>query len=131
MSDSAINRSFKPAHHANNSKSLFLNPWSLPLPNDTDNDADSEVQSLQNSNSFSWFPNLSRFSLNLEWARQHPDHPHKPVKVIKPDFGSDHSNASDIKATWLGHAVRFQFIVFFAEFSYLTFNAELSAGVQQ
>ena len=47
---------------------------------------------------------LSQFP--LAFARRFEGHPAEPIQVVKPTFGAEAFDASVIKATWLGHAVR-------------------------
>jgi hypothetical protein len=79
-----------PAHHANDTKSAFKNPWVKP-------------KGLVASGQVlaSHFP--------LEIAQKREGIEIQPIKVINPTFGRD-ENKSTIKATWLGHAVSISLI---------------------
>jgi hypothetical protein len=93
-----------PEHHANASRSLFKNPWMVaessaaPPPNSTTTQGTSSYWCLP-------FPSIS-----IERVRTSDSHPHPPVKVVKPDWGKTSAAAvseqPNLKATWLGHAVR-------------------------
>jgi hypothetical protein len=101
-------QSTRPSHHANASRSLFQNPWTL---------ADLTPSA---SNYLPAYPTILNFStllaklltipnIPLERVRNSGSHPHPPIKVVKPDWGhSTRAAASsdpNLKATWLGHAV--------------------------
>jgi hypothetical protein len=82
----------RPSHHANSIRTLFQNPW------------DDVIRDSSPAPTRQWsFPEIS--DIPIEWAKQHPEHPHKPVEVIKPNFGNDSTKFGNLKATWLGHAV--------------------------
>src|ERR1700761_5184896 len=90
----------RPPHHANTEGTLFRNPW-----DDKERDGSSfSISSLPRFLKDGWaeFP--------LEWAKEHTDNPHKPVTVVNPTFGlgltGKEDRGKEIKATWLGHAVR-------------------------
>lgn len=80
----------RPSHHANSTGTLFQNPWDA-------------VEEPSNYRPWELPPGMLNFP--IEWAQEHPDHPHKPVEVVKPDFALDSTDFSAVKATWLGHAV--------------------------
>ncbi|KAF8580254.1 Metallo-hydrolase/oxidoreductase, partial [Ramaria rubella] len=84
FSPSTANFSPRPNHHANDSATSFRNPW------------DPSKGLLASGQVFSKFP--------IEWAKTLHDHPAKPCKLVKPDFGEHTSNEGVVKATWLGHA---------------------------
>jgi N-acyl-phosphatidylethanolamine-hydrolysing phospholipase D len=105
----------RPSHHANASRSLFQNPWMVaestaaPPTHDT-------RPTLRKSTTY-WPALPAGFQLpTLERVRESVSapYPHPPVKVVKPDWGIHHPTATDpssdsvpnLKATWLGHAVR-------------------------
>ena len=96
-------QSTRPTHHANASRSLFQNPWTL---------TDLTPSTSTYLPPFPNILNLSRVStfIPLERVRNSISHPHPPVKVVKPDWGNSTLNAAssnpNLKATWLGHAVR-------------------------
>ena len=104
-------QSTRPSHHANASRSLFQNPWTL---------ADLTPSASNYLPAFPRIPtalNLSTLltklltipNLPLERVRNSGSHPHPPIQVVKPDWGhSTRAAASsdpNLKATWLGHAV--------------------------
>ena len=99
-----------PPHHANHSRSLFHNPWTLP-------DTITSTSTTTYWPSFSAGLNLSTIStfltnpnISLVRVRNSEIHPHPPVKVVKPDWGHStstvRSSEPNLRATWLGHAVR-------------------------
>jgi hypothetical protein len=105
--------SSRPSHHTNDTKSGFRNPWNISETkpgieqgNDTNN-----ASSASNFNVSNWMlPSMisqGLASFPLEWAKEHKDHPHPPVKVVKPSFGMATSErmTNQLTATWLGHAV--------------------------
>ncbi|KIJ36543.1 hypothetical protein M422DRAFT_261108 [Sphaerobolus stellatus SS14] len=79
-------KSSKPSHHANETATSFLNPWSR---------SKGLLASGQVFNNFK-FP--------FEWAKTLHDHPGELSVVRKPNFGRDIEGNSSIKGTWLGHA---------------------------
>ena len=98
-------QSTRPTHHANTSRSLFQNPWTLT---DLTSSTSTYLPAFPNTLSLSTF--LSIPNIPLERVRDSISHPHPPVKVVKPDWGNSTSNPAsstpNLKATWLGHAVR-------------------------
>lgn len=83
----------RPAHHANNSGTLFRNPWPS-----ADKPTWNELVGI--SNAFSWYNNH-----NL-----HKNERAREIKVVTPDWGTASLNARGLKkekciiGTWLGHA---------------------------
>jgi hypothetical protein len=75
----------RPAHHADSNQTAFRNPWVQP-------------KSLLASGQV----------LAQQWpfalAKSLEGHPINQVEVVKPNFTRE--NGSNIRATWLGHAVR-------------------------
>jgi hypothetical protein len=98
-------QSTRPTHHANASRSLFQNPWTLT---DSIPGTSTYLPAFPNTLNLSTF--LTIPNIPLERVRNSISHPHPPVKVIKPDWGNSTSNSAssnpNLKATWLGHAVR-------------------------
>jgi hypothetical protein len=105
-------QSRRPPHHAHHSRSLFQNRWTpaeaTPSTSTTPTYWPAFSAGL-NLSTISTF--LTNPSISLVRVRSSEIHPHPPVKVVKPDWG--HSNATgpsseppDLRATWLGHAVR-------------------------
>ena len=108
-------QSQRPPHHANHSRSQFQNQWTL-----------AETTPSTSTTSTYWWPtfsaglNLSTLStfltnpsISLERVRNSEIHPHPPVKVVEPDWGHSTSTSTaasssqlNLRATWLGHAVR-------------------------
>jgi hypothetical protein len=99
-----------PLHHANLSRSLFHNPWTL-----TDTTLSTSTSTYWpafsaglNLSTISTF--LTNPSISLVRVGNSEIHPHAPVKVVKPDWGHSTSTAAssepNLRATWLGHAVR-------------------------
>ncbi|KAE8449127.1 hypothetical protein EG329_008511 [Mollisiaceae sp. DMI_Dod_QoI] len=83
----------RPAHHANNSGTLFRNPWPS-----ADKPTWSELLTISNP---------------LSWYNSHTLHEHeraREIKVVKPDWGTSSLKTSGltkekcIVGTWLGHA---------------------------
>lgn len=90
-----------PLHHAStSSKQAYRNPWT---------DQPSTPSTSIGFNYADWLNTARTKALSLptlEWARVHPASARvRPVKVVKPDFTPP--TAGHLKATWLGHAVRF------------------------
>lgn len=61
--------------------------------------------------SSSWFsmpalPSLFELEFPLQWARDYSGHKLRPPRVVEPDFGRNKASKGNVKATWLGHAVR-------------------------
>jgi len=84
----------RPPHHADDSQSLFQNPWTL-------------VDSTQSTSTSTYWPpfpaglNLSTFltnpNISLERVRNSDIHPHPPVKVVRPDWGHSTSTATSFE----------------------------------
>ncbi|KAH9966158.1 beta-lactamase superfamily domain-containing protein, partial [Lactifluus volemus] len=91
-----------PEHHANDTRTLFLNPWMVA--ESTDAPPSNSTQATTSS----YRTSLSGFrlpSISLQRVRTSDTHPHPPVKVVKPDWGhSANVSEPNVKATWLGHA---------------------------
>ncbi|CZR54652.1 uncharacterized protein PAC_04536 [Phialocephala subalpina] len=92
-SSSSSAKELRPAHHANNSGTLFRNPWSS-----ADKPTWSELLTISNP---------------LSWYNNHDLHKHeraRDIKVVKPDWGASDLKARGLKkekcivGTWLGHA---------------------------
>lgn len=91
----------RPAHYGDEAGTWFKNPW------DVLNDEDAvESNSWFNLTNLPTLRTLAGLEFPLQWARDYSGHILRPVKVVKPDFGRGKSNTGNIKATWLGHAVR-------------------------
>ncbi|KAI9507310.1 Metallo-hydrolase/oxidoreductase [Russula earlei] len=94
--------SARPKHHANSSRSLFQNPWTV-AESDAAPPSDYWPVSLASLRlpAFQGFPSIS-----IERVRASESHPHPPIKVIRPDWGHPTALSSEpnLKATWLGHA---------------------------
>lgn len=111
--------STRPAHHTNDTKSGFCNPWISGESTSSTETGSSESEKRESPpdsgfNASNWilpsFLSQGWGAFPLEWAKEHPDHPHPPVKVVKPSFDravSDDGYPSKLMATWLGHAVRY------------------------
>ena len=92
-----------PEHHANFTRSLFKNPWLLGPSNPT-----------VTQGTFPYWPSSLTIpfpSVSIQRVRTGtPPHSHppcRPVKVVKPDWGHSATiREPNLKATWLGHAVR-------------------------
>ena len=117
-----MEQSTRPRHHANASRSLFQNPWmtaestAAPPPHAPRPTPPKSTANYWPARSLSSSLQLP----TLQCVRASASHPHPPVKVVKPDWGvrcrstttsADPSPSSDseqpnLKATWLGHAVR-------------------------
>src|SRR6267154_3233823 len=101
-----------PPHHANLSRSLFQNPWTLPdtTPSTSTSTYWPAFSAGLNLSTISTF--LTNPSISLVRVRNSEIHPHPPGKVVKPDWGHLTSSAAssepNLRATWLGHAVRKQ-----------------------
>jgi len=106
---------YHPSHHANSSRSLFQNPWMVAESTAAPPPHDSRPTLRKSTSYWPGFP--AGFQLpTLERVRASVSapYPHPPVKVVKPDWGIHHPTATDspsdtvpnLKATWLGHAVR-------------------------
>jgi hypothetical protein len=97
-------QSTRPAHHANASRSLFQNPWTLTDSTPSTSTYWRAFLATLNPSTFLTIPNIS-----LERARNFESYPHIPVKVVKPGWGHSTFTAASpdpiLKATWLGHAV--------------------------
>jgi hypothetical protein len=109
--------STRPRHHANSSRSLFQNPWMVAESTAAPPLHDSCPTPPKSTSYWPAFPtSLQLPTLERVRASISTSHPHLPVKVVKPDWGIHHSTATDwpsdsvpnLKATWLGHAVRTQ-----------------------
>ena len=102
----------RPPHHAHHSRSLFQNRWTPAeaTPNTSTTSTYWPAFSAGlNLSTISTF--LTNPSISLVRVRNSEIHPHPPVKVVKPDWGHSASTAGssqppDVRATWLGHAVR-------------------------
>ncbi len=90
---SSDSSAMRPAHHANNSGTLFRNPWPS-----ADKPTWSELLTISNP---------------LSWYNSHTLHEHeraREIKVVKPDWGTSSLKTSGltkekcIVGTWLGHA---------------------------
>jgi hypothetical protein len=93
-----------PEHHANDTRTLFHNPWMVaestaaPPSNSTQSAASSYRAALSG---------LRLPSISLQRVGTSDTRPHPPVKVVKPDWGNlANISEPNVKATWLGHAVR-------------------------
>jgi hypothetical protein len=101
-----------PPHHANLSRSLFHNPWTLAdtTPSTSTSTYWPAFSAGFNLSTISTF--LTNPSISLVRVRNSEIHPHAPVKVVKPDWGHSTSTSTVassepiLRATWLGHAVR-------------------------
>ena len=90
---------------------LYFNRWTRT---DTDNSEHIYVHLLghlfRRSQSLQVSTFLRNPSISLVRVRNSEIHPHPPVKVVKPDWGHPTLNAAssepNLRATWLGHAVR-------------------------
>jgi hypothetical protein len=98
-------QSTRPGHHANTTRSLFKNQWTLEEPTPSTTPSTSTYWPAFPA-ALSTFPSIPNIS--LERVRNSELHPHPPIKVVKPDWGHSTLTASsepNVKATWLGHAV--------------------------
>ncbi|KAN0120837.1 Metallo-hydrolase/oxidoreductase [Russula decolorans] len=99
-----------PPHHANLSRSLFHNPWTLAdtTPSTSTSTYWPAFSAGFNLSTISTF--LTNPSISLVRVRNSEIHPHAPVKVVKPDWGHSTSTSTVassepiLRATWLGHA---------------------------
>lgn len=82
----ASSSSHEPAHHTNESATGFRNPW------------DQSKGLLASGQVFTRFP--------FEWAKELHESSARPCKLVTPDFGAKAPDDGVLKATWLGHAVR-------------------------
>jgi hypothetical protein len=104
-------QSQRPPHHANASRSLFQNPWTLAETTLGTSTSTYWPAGLNLSTIFTFVTNPG---VSLARVRNSEIHPHPPVKVVKPDWGYSTSTSAaassepNIRATWLGHAVRSQ-----------------------
>ncbi|KAI0042728.1 Metallo-hydrolase/oxidoreductase [Auriscalpium vulgare] len=102
----------RPAHHADDTRTLFQNPWNIVETDAAPPTGNTGPQGRTVRRAFTLplpaLPSLPAISdIPLEFARAHPAHPHPPVKVVKPDWGATKSSGRpepSVKATWLGHA---------------------------
>ena len=104
----------RPTHHVVSSRTQFQNPWmvsesSAAPPSDQTQDTSNYWPASLASLRLPTFPSLP--SISIERVRESESHPHPPVKVVKPDWGRSGSPSPEpnVKATWLGHAVRHSF----------------------
>jgi hypothetical protein len=99
----------RPPHHANSRGTAFENPWPKG--------PESNFSDSNNNWTLPQFLTQGWAKFPLEWATAHTGHPHKPVEVVDPMFGSKKfsENRDKIQATWLGHAVSLHLVLVFAK----------------
>ncbi|KAH8114286.1 Metallo-hydrolase/oxidoreductase [Phellopilus nigrolimitatus] len=90
----------RPAHHADDSATLFQNPWQTP------EEPAGDLNTRSSSSSTNWLWGLPALlgNIPIEWAKDLAGHNQSLINVVKPDFDASDTSKDAVKATWLGHA---------------------------